>query len=153
MKLPLLAGCLVLGVVLLAGAELFPKPEPAKVFADMKVYAGAGHPWRVAQEEFGVTATEVTATLLSHWHFPADLVCAGREHHDPLASDASNPGACVLNLACGVTTRFGLDLPGEAGHWVRTATKLTMAGVTEETLELCTENARAHYEALCATRH
>ena len=60
-------------------------------------------------------------------------------------------GACVLNLACGVATRFGLDLPGEAGHWVRTDAKLTMAGVTDEVLEQCAENARAHYQALCAT--
>jgi HD-like signal output (HDOD) protein len=119
-----------------------------------KVYPGEAE-WPLVAEwekaEFGMTAAEVTVKLLEHWHFPADLIDAVRGHHDPLASANSNVGACVLNLACGVTARFGLDLPGETGHWLRTDAKLTMAGVTDETLEKCAENARAHYEALCAT--
>lgn len=101
--------------------------------------------------EFGLTTAEVTATLLEHWHFPADIIEAVRAHHEPLASPTSNVGACVLNLACGVTARFGLDLPGETAHWVRSDAKMTMAGVTDPVLEQCAENARAHYLALCAT--
>jgi HD-like signal output (HDOD) protein len=119
-----------------------------------KVYPGEAE-WPLAaaweRAEFGLTAAEVTATLLGHWHFPVDVVEAVRAHHDPLASATSNVGACVLNLACGVTARFGLDLPGEAGHWVRSDAKMTMVGVTDAVLEQCAENARAHYMALCAT--
>jgi HD-like signal output (HDOD) protein len=100
---------------------------------------------------FGVTSAEVTAFLLMHWRFPAEVVDAVRAHHDPLADAVSNVGACVLNLACGVSARFGLDLPGETGHWTRSEAKLTLAGVTEQVLEQCAENARAHYMALCAS--
>ena len=124
--------------------------------ASGKVYPGEAE-WPLVADweraEFGMTATEVTVRLLEHWHFPPDLVDAVRAHEDPLASATSNVGACVLNLACGVTARFGLDLPGETAHWERTEAKLTMAGVTDETLARCAENARAHYEALCATMH
>ncbi|MEI7551570.1 MAG: HDOD domain-containing protein [Verrucomicrobiota bacterium] len=105
------------------------------------------------REVFGLTAAEVTATLLDHWRFPAELVDAVRAHHEPFAEPASNVGACVLNLACGVAARFGLDLPGETGHWARSEAKLTLAGVTDEVLEQCAEHARAHYLALCASLH
>jgi HD-like signal output (HDOD) protein len=103
------------------------------------------------QDVFGLTSAEVTATLLEHWRFPSDVVDAVRAHHDPFAGSTSNVGACVLNLACGVSARFGLDLPGETGHWARSEAKLTLAGVSDEVLEQCAENARAHYMALCAS--
>jgi HD-like signal output (HDOD) protein len=103
------------------------------------------------QEVFGLTSAEVTATLLEHWRFPAEVVDAVRFQHDPFADAQSNVGACVLNVACGVTARFGLDLPGEAGHWQRSEAKLTLAGVTDSLLDQCAENAREHYLALCAT--
>jgi len=103
------------------------------------------------QDVFGMTSAEVTATLLEHWHFPSDVVDAVRAHHDPFADETSNVGACVLNLACGVSARFGLDLPGEKDHWARSEAKLTLAGVTDEVIEQCSENARAHYMALCAS--
>ncbi len=100
---------------------------------------------------FGFTAAEVGTILLSHWRFPAELTDAIRCHHQPLSDSQSNVAACVLNLACGVAARFGLDLPGEAGHWVPDAAKLTLAGVSEPDLDVCAERARAHYTALCAT--
>jgi HD-like signal output (HDOD) protein len=100
---------------------------------------------------FGVTSAEVTVTLLSHWRFPTDLIESIRGHFDPLADSESNIGACVLNLSCGVAARFGLDLPGEAGHWVPDTAKLMLAGVSEPDLEKCAERARAHYTALCAS--
>jgi HD-like signal output (HDOD) protein len=123
-------------------------------FAREIVYPGEAEWPLVAEWEkktFGVTAAEVTATLLAHWRFPHELVDAVRAHLDPFAEPASNVGACVLNLACGVSARFGLDLPGETAHWARSEAKLTLAGVTEPVLELCTERARAHYAALCAS--
>ncbi len=122
--------------------------------ASGKIYPGEGdHPlvsdWE--KQTFGITSAEVTAILLEHWRFPAGVVDAIRAQHDPLADDVSNVGACVLNLACGVSRRFGLDLPGEAPHWERSEAKLTLGGVTDLVLEQCTENAHAHYLALCAT--
>jgi HD-like signal output (HDOD) protein len=119
-----------------------------------KVYPGEAE-WPLVseweQQVFGITSAEVTATLLEHWHFPSDVVDAVRAQHDPLADGTSNVGACVLNLACGVSARFGLDLPGEAGHWARSEAKLALGGVTDLVLEQCAENAHSHYLALCAT--
>ena len=100
---------------------------------------------------FGITSTEVTALLLHHWRFPTELVDAVRAHADPFAEPASNVSACVLNLACGVSARFGLDLPGEVAHWQRSEAKLVLAGVDEAVLEDCTEKAWAHYLTLCAS--
>lgn len=100
---------------------------------------------------FGVTSSEVAVTLLTHWRFPNELVESIRGHFDPLADAESNVGAGVLNLACGVAARFGLDLPGEAGQWTPDLAKLTLAGVSETDLETCAERARAHYTALCAS--
>lgn len=119
-----------------------------------QIYPGEAEWPSVAEWEkatFGVTAAEVTTTLLTHWRFPAELVESVRGHFDPLADEESNIGACVLNLACGVAARIGLDLPGETGGWLCSPAKLTLAGISEEDLEACTERARAHYVLLCAT--
>lgn len=109
----------------------------------------------VAQWEkktFGITAAEVSVELLGHWHFPAEITDAISGHFDPLADpENSNVGACVLNLACGVATRFGLGLPGENGDWAPTEAKLTLAGVTEQDIDECADRARRHFAALCAS--
>ncbi len=120
-----------------------------------QVYPGEAEWPSVAEWEkktFGITSAEVTTTLLTHWRFPGELVESVRDHFEPLADpDASNIGACVLNLACGVAARFGLDLPGEEGDWLCTPAKLTLAGVSESDLEECANRARAHYVLLCAS--
>jgi HD-like signal output (HDOD) protein len=103
------------------------------------------------QKVFGITSTEVTAVLLDYWRFPADVVESVQGHFDPMASERSNIGACILNLASGVAARFGLDLPGEGGNWICTPAKLTLAGVSEADLEDCATRARAHYVLLCAS--
>jgi HD-like signal output (HDOD) protein len=121
--------------------------------ANGSVYPGEAEWPRVEQWErqiFGVTSAEVTATLLEHWRFPAEVTEAIRGHLDPFAELASNVSACVLNLACGVSARFGLDLPGETPHWTSSAAKLTLAGVSEGDVEVCAARARDHYAALCA---
>lgn len=120
-----------------------------------KIYPGEAE-WPSASEwektTFGITAAEVTTLLLNHWRFPADLIDSIRGHYEPLGDpDRSNTGACVLNLACGVAARFGLDLPGEEGDWICTPAKLTLAGVSETDLEDCANRARAHYVLLCAS--
>jgi len=122
--------------------------------ASGKVYPGEAEWPSVAQwekESFGVTAAEVTTTLLGHWRFPDEIVESVHGHFDPLSDTESNIGACVLNLACGVAARFGLDLPGETGNWVCNDAKLTLAGVSEADLEECAARARAHYVLLCAS--
>jgi HD-like signal output (HDOD) protein len=104
------------------------------------------------KKTFGVTSAEVTTTLLAHWHFPGEMVDSVSGHFEPLANpEESNIGACVLNLACSVAARFGLDLPGEAGDWICTPAKLTLAGVSESDLDECAARARAHYVLLCAS--
>lgn len=119
------------------------------------VYPGEAEWPSVAEwekEKFGITSAEVTTIMLSHWRFPDELVGAVRDHFEPLAgADGTNIGACVLNLACGVAARFGLDLPGEEGDWECTQAKLTLLGVSESDLTQCAERARAHYVLLCAS--
>lgn len=119
-----------------------------------RVYRGESEWPLVADWEratFGITAAEVTAVLLEHWRFPADIVDSVRGHLDPFARPESNVGACVLNLACSVAAKFGLDLPGETQHWLRTEAKLTLANVTEGDLDECAARAKEHYTALCAS--
>ncbi len=101
---------------------------------------------------FGITSAEVTTELLTHWHFPGELVESIRGHFNPIGDiNGTNIGACILNLACGVAARFGLDLPGEGGDWVRTPAKLMLAGVSESDVEDCANRARAHFVLLCST--
>lgn len=120
-----------------------------------QVYPGEAEWPSVAEWEkqtFGITSAEVTTMLLEHWRFPGEMTESIRGHFEPLADpEASNVGACVLNLACGVAARFGLDLPGEAGDWICTPAKLTMTGVSEADLDECAARARAHYVLLCAS--
>jgi HD-like signal output (HDOD) protein len=123
--------------------------------ASGEVYPGEAE-WPSAAEweksTFGLTAAEATTMLLEHWRFPGELVESIRGHYEPLANpDFSNIGGCVLNLACGVAARFGLDLPGEEGDWICTPAKLMLAGVSEADLEDCANRARAHYVLLCAS--
>lgn len=118
------------------------------------VYPGEAEWPSVSQWEkktFGLTSSEVTTILLEHWRFPSELVDAVSGHYEPLGREGANISACVLNLACGVAARFGLDLPGEEGDWECTPAKLTLAGVTETDLEECANRARAHYVLLCAS--
>jgi len=120
-----------------------------------KIYPGEAEWPSVADWErktFGITSAEATTILLEHWRFPGEVVESMRGHFEPLADpESSNVGACVLNLACGVAARFGLDLPGEAGNWICSPAKLTLAGVSEADLEECATRARAHYVLLCAS--
>lgn len=122
--------------------------------SDGNVYPGEAEWPSVAEWEkitFGITSAGVTTILLNHWRFPGDLVDAVQGHYEPLGADGANISACVLNLACGVAARFGLDLPGEEGDWLCTPAKLTLAGVGEADLEECANRARAHYVLLCSS--
>ncbi|MES2691842.1 MAG: HDOD domain-containing protein [Verrucomicrobiota bacterium] len=119
-----------------------------------QVYPGEAEWPSVSEWEkktFGITSADVTTILMNHWRFPAEMIESVRAHYEPLSNmESSNIGACVLNLACGVAARFGLDLPGEEGDWLVSPAKLTMACVSETDLEECANRARAHYVLLCA---
>lgn len=122
--------------------------------AEGRVYPGEAEWPLVAEWErvnFGLTAAEVTAVLLEYWRFETEVVDSVHGHCDPFGAPESNVGACVLNLACGVAARFGLDLPGETSHWMGNPAILTLANVTEPMLVGCAERAREHYTALCAS--
>jgi HD-like signal output (HDOD) protein len=120
-----------------------------------QVYPGEAEWPSVSEWEkktFGITSLEVATVLLAHWRFPAEVVESVRAHYEPLSDlECSNIGACVLNLACGVAARFGLDLPGEGGDWLSSPAKLTLAGVSQTDMEDCANRARAHYVLLCAS--
>ncbi|MBI5693221.1 MAG: HDOD domain-containing protein [Verrucomicrobia bacterium] len=119
------------------------------------VYPGEAE-WPVVAEwerrTFGISSAEVTVELLSYWRFPSEITEAIEGHFEPLANaDGSNVAGCVLNLACGVVARFGLDLPGEMGDWECSPAKLTLADVSEADLNECAERARRHFNLLCAS--
>lgn len=117
------------------------------------VYPGEGE-WPSVDEwerqTLGVTSAAVTTLLLDHWCFPAEVVESIRDHRAPLTSATSNVGACVLNLACAIVTRLGLDLPGERVDATLSAAKLTLAGVGLADLEECAERARGHFRLVCS---
>lgn len=120
--------------------------------ADGRAYPGEAEWPLVAEWEqatFGVTSAEVTAVLLEHWRFPAEVVGAVRHHFDPFWLAEANAGASVLNLACGVVARLGLDLPGETSHWIGSPAELELANVPANVVEECAGRAREHYAALC----
>jgi oligo-alginate lyase len=60
MILPRILICLTLLTASHAFGELFPKPEPEKQFAEMKLYDTAGRPWRVAREDWAGAKERVT---------------------------------------------------------------------------------------------
>jgi HD-like signal output (HDOD) protein len=76
---------------------------------------------------FGVTATQVTATLLKEWRFPAEVVAALEEHLAPQTSVLAH----VLNLAGAVAASRGAALPGETPHWAVTSEKLAVVGLDD----------------------
>ena len=70
------------------------------------------HAWERAVH--GVSAVEVSATLLDHWHFPAGMVQGVRYHLNPLAADEPAEAA-RLHLACAMVAQWGCALPGREG--------------------------------------
>ncbi|HEY8993964.1 MAG TPA: heparinase II/III family protein [Lacunisphaera sp.] len=52
MRLPRIAVCLAFSATTFVYGQRFPKPEPEKAFADMKIYDAGGRPWRKAQEDW-----------------------------------------------------------------------------------------------------
>lgn len=116
------------------------------------IYPGAEHApdlpaWERAN--YGLTAAEVAAVLLDHWHFSLDLVEAVQWHLDPMAAQSGATGASMLNLACGIAELLDAGLPGESMHWELTPEKLARAGVTTEDLEACADEAREEWERVC----
>lgn len=71
-----------------------------------------------------------------------------RGHLDPLAGSAASFGAWVVNRSYAVAARFGLDLPGEAGHGAPDTAKRRRGGLSEPEWAQGAEWARAEDPAL-----
>lgn len=102
------------------------------------------------RQTHGCTGADVSALLLEHWRFPDSLVTMVRHHLDPL----SLPGAevlpaCLLNLACGLAEELGAGLPGEERQWNQASTMAGIAGLGEEIVAACRDEAR---EEIARTR-
>lgn len=76
---------------------------------------------------FGVTAEQVTATVLKEWRFPEAVIAAVEEHLAPEQSELAQ----VLNLAGAVAAARRAALPGELVHWAVTPAKLAAVGLDE----------------------
>jgi oligo-alginate lyase len=93
--LPLLAACFLSPVVI--GATSFPKPEPEKAFAELKVYDAAGHAWRSAVEDWDGAKHRVAndpawADWLKHEKAAVDAWIAHHEDHVDWAAGWSHDG-------------------------------------------------------------
>lgn len=76
---------------------------------------------------FGVTAAQVTATVMAEWRFPEEVVAAQEEHLNPQSSVLAH----VLNLSGAVAAVRGVALPGEVPHWTVTPEKLAVVGLDD----------------------
>ena len=115
MSLPRIAICLALGATLSAFGELFPKPEPAKQFAEMKIYDAAGRPWREAREDWAGARRRVAddpawAEWLKEERTTLDAWMA--KHHDRVewAAGWSHDG---ISPKDGSRLRWDDRIPGE----------------------------------------
>lgn len=80
---------------------------------------------------FGLPSTDVTALILDHWGFPAELTQGIRSHYITEPGDAQDPLAALLNLANGLAQRVSRSFHGEDPWWDITPEKLAAAHLTE----------------------
>lgn len=59
---------ILLALPLLAAGASFPKPDPGRQFAELKIFDREGRPWRTAQEDWAGARTRIaTDTSWAHW--------------------------------------------------------------------------------------
>ena len=97
----------------------------------VEVYDPAKAPTYLEWENvsFGLTHTEVMATVLDEWRFAPDLSLALQEHLLVREVGYDDRLACVLNLAGAIVARAGLALPGETELWKTTDRKFAATGL------------------------
>lgn len=87
------------GLMLRTGQLLMAMDEPHLV-AEVEAHAAEpGSRFSLEEHRFGCSHAEVTASLASHWHFPAALVEAFKDANRPLEVRPFSRIAAVLHLA------------------------------------------------------
>jgi len=87
------------GLMLRTGQILMALREPALV-ADVEAHAAEpGSRFSLEMHRFGCTHTDVTASLATHWHFPAAMVQAFKDADTPMENRPFSLMAAVLHLA------------------------------------------------------
>ncbi len=100
-RLPRLAFGLLL-ITAAAFAAPFPKPSPEKAFADQKIYDAAGHPWRVAREDWDgakqrVASDPAWADWLKHERSAVDAWMTRHRDHVEWAAGWSHDGVSPVD--------------------------------------------------------
>jgi HD-like signal output (HDOD) protein len=101
------------------------------------------HAWE--QETHGLHAAEVSAVLLDHWRFPAEMVDAVRHQLAPEAAGTHAAHAARLHLACAIAADWGCALPGEGTGWGNDEALCGLAGLSPDDLPGAMQEARAQF--------
>lgn len=83
-----------------------------------------------------VTSNEAGSMILEEWKMPESVVLGVRDHYRPLEGP-SRIGA-MLHVACSITQQLGKGVRAEQRQWGVTPEILSMARLTETSLESCT---------------
>jgi HD-like signal output (HDOD) protein len=87
------------GLMLRTGQLMMAMAEPELV-ADVEAHAAEpGSRFSLEEHRFGCTHADVTASLASHWHFPAAMVEAFKDANTPMEIRPFSLMAAVLHLA------------------------------------------------------
>lgn len=87
------------GLMLRTGQLLMAMSEPELV-ADVEAHAAEpGSRFSLEMHRFGCTHADVTASLASHWHFPATMIEAFKDTNTPMEIRPFSLMAAVLHLA------------------------------------------------------
>lgn len=104
------------------------------------------HAWE--REVYGITAVEVSATLLRHWRFSPMTVEIMRSY---LVSDSGSEhavGIAQMHLACAVVAEWDRALPGEETCWENSPDLRDKAGLGESNWDALMERARSQFKKL-----
>jgi HD-like signal output (HDOD) protein len=81
--------------------------------AHVPPFAGSGEDrveaWQ--RRHWGIDGWQVTASVLRHWHFPADIIGAIEHHENPVGRP--EPVVHLLQIAAACAAKDGYGLPGE----------------------------------------
>jgi HD-like signal output (HDOD) protein len=96
----------------------------------------------------GFCNCEAAAFILTEWRFPEEMVRAIGNHYAPEKAPGGGAMACVLNLAAGAADRLGFGLAGERPYWEPSPSKMESAGVSEQDLDVASQEGRERFLAL-----
>jgi HD-like signal output (HDOD) protein len=90
----------------------------------------------------------VTAVVLNEWKFADDVIESVRGHTLTPSAIPPTRGAAILNLAGWVVDQLGAGLRGERDLWEPDAPKLTLAGITEDTLKGSVDEVASQFDRM-----